>query len=179
MRNSNANNSAHAKTSELGSGAQSASMASSASLDALVDTDTKLQSVEDIDFNDPRLTIVIHPGSDSIKIGLATDEEPVSIPNLVAVPRSQVVNPVDETPVNVLNIELDDQFHELTNQLKYNFKERMKYYKRKMQSNAHEQVTSFNSNSKPEEVSDKNDQGKIDWIYNADKNTTVKMHSDA
>lgn len=169
MRNSNANNSAHAKTSELGSGAQSASMASSASLDALVDTDTKLQSVEDIDFNDPRLTIVIHPGSDSIKIGLATDEEPVSIPNLVAVPRSQVVNPVDETPVNVLNIELDDQFHELTNQLKYNFKERMKYYKRKMQSNAHEQVTSFNSNSKPEEVSDKNDQGKIDWIYNADK----------
>lgn len=132
--------------------------------------ETPISLSKDLDLSDIDKTIVIHPGSSTLKIGRATDEEPILVPNAVAVPKKELFD-IDEQYNNLLDDtdELGKEFEDLKNELYRNFKERMKYYKRKMQSNAHDQVVSFNKITKPEIVSDKNDFSRVDWITEADK----------
>ncbi|CCK68841.1 Arp8p KNAG_0B04020 [Huiozyma naganishii CBS 8797] len=115
---------------------------------------------DDIDFTDATTTIVIQPGSESIKIGFATDETPLVIPNCVAVPHS------GETPIgNAANLTRDqpDQFLQFKEELQTSFKERMRHYKRRVQLSSYDQVNTFNETTKPEIIEDQNDPAKIAW----------------
>lgn len=111
---------------------------------------------DEIDLNDPTATIVIHPGSNSIKIGFPKDDHPVVVPNCVAVPKKWLDLENSEHVENVcLQREQPEEFNNIKSEMEKNFRERMRYYKRKVPGNAHEQVVSFNENSKPEIISEK------------------------
>ncbi|CAI4051664.1 Arp8p SKDI_15G2880 [Saccharomyces kudriavzevii IFO 1802] len=125
---------------------------------------------DEIDLNDPTATIVIHPGSNSIKIGFPKDEHPIIVPNCVAVPKKwlNLGNGPNEDNIS-LQREQSDEFENIKSEMEKNFRERMRYYKRKVPGNAHEQVVSFNENSKPEIISEKNDPSPIEWIFDDSK----------
>ncbi|AJU05308.1 BAQ_1a_G0050250.mRNA.1.CDS.1 [Saccharomyces cerevisiae] len=125
---------------------------------------------DEIDLNDPTATIVIHPGSNSIKIGFPKDDHPVVVPNCVAVPKKWLDLENSEHVENVcLQREQSEDFNNIKSEMEKNFRERMRYYKRKVPGNAHEQVVSFNENSKPEIISEKNDPSPIEWIFDDSK----------
>ncbi|EJS41673.1 arp8p [Saccharomyces arboricola H-6] len=125
---------------------------------------------DEIDLNDPTATIVIHPGSNSIKIGFPKDEQPVVVPNCVAVPKKWLDLENDQNEGNVvLQREQSNEFENIKSEMEKNFRERMRYYKRKVPGNAHEQVVSFNENTKPEIISEKNDPSPIEWIFDDSK----------
>lgn len=125
---------------------------------------------DEIDLNDPTATIVIHPGSNSIKIGFPKDEHPVVVPNCVAVPKKWLNLENSEHVENVSpQREQSEEFNNIKSEMEKNFRERMRYYKRKVPGNAHEQVVSFNQNSKPEIITEKNDPSPIEWIFDDSK----------
>lgn len=123
---------------------------------------------EDIDLSDANTTLVIHPGSDSLKFGFAKDEYPYVIPSLIAVPKSEL-NTTAFPDEPKLTRDQPEEFEKLKSQIQQSFKERMRYYKRKIQPNAREQVISFNKGSKPQVIDEKNDPERIEWITNSDK----------
>ncbi|AQZ16677.1 ARP8 (YOR141C) [Zygosaccharomyces parabailii] len=126
---------------------------------------------EDIDLSDANTTLVIHPGSDSIKIGFAKDETPMVIPACVAIPKSDLFGEVSnqESERNPYGRQQPADFEELKSDIQHSFKERMRFYKRKVQPNAHEQVVTFNKQSKPEYIEEKNDFNRINWITTPDR----------
>lgn len=116
---------------------------------------------EDIDLSDANTTLVIHPGSRHLRIGFAKDEVPLVVPSCVAIPKAELNDEFNEAP---LKREQPEEFEELKSTIQHSFKERMRYYKRKVPFNAHEQVVSYNKNSKPQIIEDQNDPGAINWI---------------
>ncbi|AMD22006.1 HGL334Wp [Eremothecium sinecaudum] len=104
-------------------------------------------------------TIVIHPGSSCLKIGLSTDVFPLSIPTSVAVPRNSPAG-LPAQP----RYDKHEEFMEHLEHIQSDFKERMRYYKRKIIPNSHEQVMSFNSKSIPDKIHEHNDLYRIEWI---------------
>lgn len=129
---------------------------------------------EQIDLNDPSNTIVIQLGQTSLKIGFALDETPIVVPNCIAIPADPNTNDNDK---NWFNSEQSQDFVQLKSQLYQSFKERMRYYKRRIQPNSHEQVKSFNSQSIPETVSLQKDPAHIPWITN--ENSPISSSSPA
>lgn len=126
---------------------------------------------EDIDLSDANTTLVIHPGSNTLKIGFAKDEFPLVIPLCVAIPKSELNNQIpmqsEKQPAYSRNQPVE--FGDLKSDMQHDFRERMRFYKRKVQPNAHEQVVNFNKVSKPELIEEKNDYNHIDWIAQANK----------
>lgn len=123
---------------------------------------------EDIDLSDANTTLVIHPGSNSLKFGFAKDEYPHVIPSCIAVPKSELnTTALPDEPK--LTRDQPEEFERLKSQIQQSFKERMRYYKRKIQPNAREQVISFNKGSKPQVIDEKNDPERIEWITNPSK----------
>ncbi|CCF58406.1 hypothetical protein KAFR_0E02530 [Kazachstania africana CBS 2517] len=133
---------------------------------AVVDLKTGVMD-DEIDLNDPNSTIIIQPGSETMKIGFALDETPLLIPNLVAIPKKD--DSKGPSTESKLNTEQSEEFEDLKNELHSTFKERMRYYKRRIQPNSHEQVKSFNRNAQPETILDNNDPARIRWITQNDK----------
>ncbi|CCD23798.1 Arp8p NDAI_0C01370 [Naumovozyma dairenensis CBS 421] len=130
---------------------------------------------DQLNLNDPTKTIIIHTGSHSLKIGKALDENPIIVPNCVAIPKQEYegmtrnINTKDSIPTppenNIFDsIAQSDEFNDLKLEIETNFKERMKYYKRRIQPNSCEQVKSFNKISKPEILPISNDPQRIQWI---------------
>lgn len=126
-----------------------------------------LPADEDIDLSDANTTLVIHPGSRTIKVGLAKNEVPLVVPSCVAIPKSTLRLEVDQRP---LNEDQSEEFGALKATIQQNFRERMRYYKRKVPYNAREQVLTFNRASKPQIIEDKNDPAPVEWIGEADRN---------
>lgn len=124
-----------------------------------------LENDENMDAEDDELDcIIIHPGSSYIKIGPNYDIFPQQIPNLVAVPtRNGSVPPRQE------DVSENEAFQQLKNNIQFDFKERMRYYKRRIMPNSNEQAATFNAKSEPELVPDLNDFGRIDWIKDQSK----------
>jgi len=111
-------------------------------------------------------TLVIHPGSCNIKIGWADDVDPLVVPNIIGYPkmerapkeshggdRSDVkgldpprsldsAGETDEEKYYVL--EDDATFKTRMKPLQQSFKERMKYYKRRILPTCHEACSNFN-----------------------------------
>lgn len=117
---------------------------------------------ENLDEESEVNTIVIHPGARSLKIGLATDVLPQTIPSCIAVPR-----PTTKTPTAQLDSE---QYDEQKAAIQHDFKERMRYYKRKMIPNAHDSVVNFNSRVEPEIIPEHNDLHRVEWIQKSTGN---------
>ena len=117
-------------------------------------------SNEEIDLADQQNVLVIQPGWDTLKLGFALDEQPMAIPNCVAHsigPTSATARSIDTTTTT---------FNERREELYNSFKERMRYYKRRIQPNSHDQVRSFNASAhaQPQDVQQQNDPDRIQWI---------------
>lgn len=117
-------------------------------------------------------TIAIHPGSRNIRIGFVTDAYPKTFPNVIAVknfsnPKDQP-NPIELVPRRQLNDEdgSDQWYRQSKKIIQKDFKDIMRYYKRRVLPNSNETVKNFNKKSRPEVISDLNDPHKIDWIEN-------------
>ncbi|KAG0691083.1 actin-like protein arp8 [Pichia californica] len=120
---------------------------------------------------DGEKTLVIHPGSHGIKIGWADDVDPVLVPNLIGyIKMNDIMNSIENDNVNKSDIEnldpprhlvetsveedeesekyivLDDdlEFNANRKPIKSSFKERMKYYKRRLLPNCHDACFKFN-----------------------------------
>lgn len=121
---------------------------------------------EDIDLSDANTTLVIHPGSNSLKIGFAKDETPLVIPACVAVPKSEFSSQSFESEGrgNAYSRQQPSEFEECKSEIQHSFRERMRFYKRKVQPNSHEQVVTYNKQSKPEFIEEKNDFNRVNWI---------------
>ncbi|CDR45325.1 CYFA0S17e01640g1_1 [Cyberlindnera fabianii] len=108
-----------------------------------------------------RRTIVIHPGSRNIRIGLGTDLNPKTIPFVMAVPGTP--HPSRESEHS--NTEQEEQKYETYKKLLVrDFKERMKYYKRRIIPNSNEIAMNFNKKSLPEEIPEHNDVHRVEFI---------------
>ena len=117
---------------------------------------------EEIDFSNPSTTIVIQPGSESIKVGFALDNKPLIIPNCVAVPTTKFNQDHQKIKkTNKLQEEQPDRFYLLKDHLQTTFKQRMRYYKRKIQSNSYDQVSGFNAVTRGEPIHDQHYIGRI------------------
>lgn len=115
---------------------------------------------DDAEGTDDLNTIVIHPGSKFLKIGFATDVLPQSVPSCIAIPRAT------ENSVRSPQIREPSEFDGLKSAIQQDFKERMRYYKRKVIPNAHDAVINFNSKVEPELIHEHNDLHRIEWIQN-------------
>ncbi|ORX56811.1 actin-like ATPase domain-containing protein [Hesseltinella vesiculosa] len=113
-------------------------------------------------------TIIIHPGSRNLRIGLASEAYPVTVPHVLA---RQLHQPTANT--NTSNVEpMADPatmqsdptkalaLKEMQNELVW----RMKNAKRRTVANADSQVLSFNSNAPLETIPDHNDPYRVDWV---------------
>ena len=132
---------------------------------------------EQIDLNDPSNTIVIQLGHTSLKIGFALDETPIVVPNCIAIPTDTTNETDHNNEDNWFHSEQSQDFIHLKSQLYQSFKERMRYYKRRIQPNSHDQVKSFNSQSNPEIVSLQKDPAYIPWITN--ENSPIDSNSNS
>ncbi|KAI8969925.1 hypothetical protein BDF20DRAFT_907521 [Mycotypha africana] len=130
-----------------------------------------------------RDTIIIHPGSRNLRIGLASEAFPVSIPHAIARKlkvNSSAVSDTTETDKNdkdtnmsnssknIDNSEEKDQhekeeyeiaLQEIRGELKW----RMKSAKRRAVPNAEQQVIGFNASAYKEMIPDHNDPYKVEW----------------
>ncbi|CCH43827.1 hypothetical protein BN7_3381 [Wickerhamomyces ciferrii] len=106
-------------------------------------------------------TIVLHPGSKNIRIGLGTDVYPKTFPFVLALPKKST--PPIKTP-EFNNDDDDEILKENFKNLNKDFKERMRYYKRRILPNSNEVVTNFNKKIKPEIIPEHNDIHKQEYI---------------
>ncbi|KAK9368878.1 hypothetical protein V1509DRAFT_621752 [Lipomyces kononenkoae] len=107
--------------------------------------------------------IVIHPGSRNIRIGLASDPYPTTIPNVIA----HKMSPIEVEQANnaspPFKSSSDEDFLHVKKLLSQDFKERMRFYKRRVASNSHDSVLSYNKRATPEDIPDHNDPYRIEW----------------
>lgn len=115
-------------------------------------------------------TIVIHPGSTSIRIGRATEAYPTTIPTVIAVRTSGVSNdgPKEPYPLREVNengdIQFDEEFNKMRAEVTKDFKARMRFYKRRVLPNSRETAANFNKKQFPERIPDHNDPYRKDWL---------------
>ena len=121
--------------------------------------------------------IVIHPGSQNLRIGLASDALPKSIPNVIA-RRSEKAEFEEEAPNpkrlkvdaeeededeeeedHLFGPEFTEQLHELSAELK----QRIRTSKRRVLPNSKDLVISFNNRSNPEVIKEHNDPNRVEW----------------
>ncbi|KAG0709311.1 hypothetical protein DFH29DRAFT_887756 [Suillus ampliporus] len=130
--------------------------------------------------------IVIHPGSRFLRIGRASDVNPLSIPNVIA-RRHKPPTPVPiyvegisrpkkgqspqlsvSTSANgdeyAVNITSDDPFDAKIGSIIVSLRERMRFYKLRVTPNAASIASTFNEQFKPEIIPEFNDPFLVDWI---------------
>jgi actin-related protein 8 len=118
---------------------------------------------------DASKTIVIHPGSQNLRIGFANDALPKSIPMCIGVKwsetESQEYEPrpkrqkVDCAPEQQFGEEFSKKFTKMSNDLKID----MRANKRKVLPNSKELVVSYNRRTPPEVIPEHNDPLRIEW----------------
>ncbi|KAJ2977676.1 hypothetical protein NUW58_g7737 [Xylaria curta] len=118
---------------------------------------------------DPSKVIVIHPGSQNLRIGFASDALPKTIPTTVATRFPQTESEMyDSLPRRQWAAKTTDQPHgeewfkkylKMSNDLKVD----MRANKRKVLPNSKELVGNFNRRTEPEMIPKHNDPQEIDW----------------
>lgn len=118
-------------------------------------------------------TIVIHPGSQILRIGRATDGSPHTVPMVIAVPNKRQKG--GDYPIIPARAEYDDgsfdfgdAFESVKAVVTKDFKARMRYYKRRMMPNSRESAASFNKKQEPELVPKASDPNKKTWTEKDD-----------
>ncbi|SSD60218.1 uncharacterized protein SCODWIG_01979 [Saccharomycodes ludwigii] len=104
--------------------------------------------------------IVINPGSRFLKIGFSNDETPHIVENCIASLKNSC------SSYNTLDFDIrgDPEYKILQKEIRQNFLERMRYYKRKVPNDAKNQVLSFNKSVEVAEISPENDIHRPKWI---------------
>ncbi|KAF8861954.1 putative actin-related protein [Acephala macrosclerotiorum] len=118
---------------------------------------------------DPTKIIVIHPGSQNLRIGFASDALPKTIPMAIAekwpVNESEDVEPrpkrqkLDVAPEQQFGEEFAKKFTKMSNDLKVD----MRLNKRKVLPNSKELVVNYNRRIEPEKIPEHNDPMRIEW----------------
>ncbi|TAQ87982.1 hypothetical protein B7494_g3665 [Chlorociboria aeruginascens] len=113
--------------------------------------------------------IVIHPGSQNLRIGFASDALPKSIPMAIAakwnITESKEYEPrpkrqkLDVAPEQQFEEEFSKKFTKMSNDLKID----MRANKRKVLPNSKELVVNYNRRTEPEKISEHNDPLRIEW----------------
>lgn len=113
--------------------------------------------------------IVIHPGSQNLRIGLASDALPKSIPMTLAakwnVTESEEYDPrpkrqkTDCVPEQLFGEEFAKRFAKMSNDLKVD----MRANKRKVLPNSKELAVNYNRRAEPEKIPEHNDPMRIEW----------------
>ncbi|KAI9793149.1 MAG: actin-like protein arp8 [Piccolia ochrophora] len=119
--------------------------------------------------------IVIHPGSQNLRIGLASDALPKSVPMVLArqwreneseenggeprPKRLKTEDGEDEHPEIMFGEEFSDQYIAMSASLKV----RMRNNKRRVLPNSKELVVNYNRRTTPETISEHNDPLRIEW----------------
>lgn len=147
-------------------------LARTGNTDVPVPTLTEEQDDEDGDINDgidPSKVIVIHPGSQNLRIGFASDALPKTVPMVLAVKcklASKEVenNPIpkrekDSTPEEMFGEEFSKRFVKMSSELKLE----MRANKLRVLPNSKELVINFNRRSTPEVIKEHNDPIRIEW----------------
>jgi actin-related protein 8 len=132
-----------------------------------METETQT-SEEEIETSGSRV-IVIHPGSRNLRIGLASQTFPHSVPMVIVRPSAATFKPLPPLPIRVRE-DQDSQeplfgqvFEEGVAKLDAILKARLKAVKKRTVPNARELVASYNRRSQPEELLDINDPEQIEW----------------
>ncbi|EGP89779.1 actin-related protein, ARP8 class [Zymoseptoria tritici IPO323] len=129
-------------------------------------------SMEDVDGeNYGSKTIIIHVGSQNLRLGFATDALPKTVPMVIA-RRADHTEAEDSEPVPK-RIKLDEDapsetwfgedFAKEYETMAANFKQLRRQNKRRVLPNSRELVTKWNSVTQPELISEHNDPLRIDW----------------
>ncbi|KAH8673855.1 hypothetical protein BX600DRAFT_378509 [Xylariales sp. PMI_506] len=118
---------------------------------------------------DPRNIIVIHPGSQNLRIGFADDALPKTIPATLATKFPQTESEMYEalprrkfegkTPDEQYGEEWSKKFQKQSNDLKVE----MRANKRKVLPNSKELVVNYNRRTEPEKIPQHNDPLQIEW----------------
>ncbi|KAF5662458.1 actin [Fusarium circinatum] len=118
---------------------------------------------------DPSRVIVIHPGSQNLRIGFASDALPKTIPMTLATKFPQTESEMYEalprrqfeakTPDQQYGEEWSKKYNKLCNDLKVE----MRANKRKVLPNSKELVQTFNRRTEPEVIQKHNDPLEIEW----------------
>ncbi|KAI0535214.1 hypothetical protein GGR58DRAFT_480011 [Xylaria digitata] len=121
------------------------------------------------DGTDPSKVIVIHPGSQNLRIGFASDALPKTIPMTVATQFPQTESEIHEAlPRRQFEAKITDQqygeewskkYQKMCNDLKVD----MRANKRKVLPNSKELVVNYNRRTEPEKIPKHNDPQEIDW----------------
>ncbi|KAH7927316.1 actin-like ATPase domain-containing protein [Leucogyrophana mollusca] len=143
--------------------------------------------------------IVIHPGSRWLRIGKASDVNPISIPNVVARkhrppvpvppyvegisrPRKGRVTPTPQ-PQNgdeyAVSIPSDDPFDVKIASITVSLRERMRFYKLRVTPNAAGIASTFNEQFKPEIIPEVNDPFRVDWIQESSEDAEALIGENA
>ncbi|CDK29491.1 unnamed protein product [Kuraishia capsulata CBS 1993] len=134
----------------------------------LTSPDVEAEDEQEGDDDEKSQTIVLHPGSSTIRVGLASDVDPHLVPNLIAYQKkSETSQTFERDPKReVVNgdITVDDpDFTKTGKIITSNFKERMKYYKRRILPNSQDTCYNFNKRQQPEIIPEHNDVHRIDY----------------
>lgn len=114
--------------------------------------------------------IVIHPGSQNLRIGFASDALPKTIPMVAAMhttfdTESEANEPLPRrdqetgTPEQIFGEEFAKKFAKQSNDLKVD----MRANKRKVLPNSKELVVNYNRRTPPEKIPEHNDPSRIEW----------------
>ncbi|KAI0343316.1 actin-like ATPase domain-containing protein [Trametopsis cervina] len=139
--------------------------------------------------------LVIHPGTRWIRIGRASDVTPLSVPNVIArkhrppVPPLRYVEGVSRPrkdrergqvstvaqagdEYSVLQAS-DDPFDNKVAAIQISLRDRMRFYKLRVTTNAANIATTFNEQFTPETIPESNDPFRVDWVSSAEEEHIV------
>ncbi|KAG9103247.1 actin-like protein arp8 [Ceratobasidium sp. 370] len=150
----------------------------------------KEKALPNIDSAPGAKTVVIHPGSRWLKIGMASDVFPVSIPNVIArkqriqpVPPpvfyNAIIKPASETEKpseREASADAEEPFVERTASIRSSLLARMKFYKLQVLPNASSEAARFNANYKPTTIADHNDPYRVEWLGSAANPITTEEY---
>ncbi|KAB8338919.1 hypothetical protein FH972_021859 [Carpinus fangiana] len=131
-------------------------------------------SAETDDDQNGSKTIVIHPGSQNLRIGLASDILPKTVPMVIARRADQseaesAAEPrpkrrrISESSTRDPNRAFSDEFSTLYKGMTVELKDRMRRKGKRIVPNCREVVINFNKKSVPEDITEHNDTHGIDW----------------
>jgi actin-related protein 8 len=144
---------------------------------AAMGEDSIMEGMDMMNGNEPHgaKVIVIHPGSQNLRIGLANDALPKTVPMVVArrsreneseenggepkPKRIKIDDEVPDEPERWFGEEFASKFNAMSADLKI----RMRNNKRRLLPNSKELVVNYNRRTTPETISEHNDPQRIDW----------------
>lgn len=143
--------------------------------DGDVDMDEDQEEEEDDELAEGNKTIVIHPGSQNLRIGLASDLLPKSIPMVVArrskqseseendgepTPKRRKIEGAEDSAAEIFGDQFVANYNSAANELKT----RMRMNKRKVLPQSRDMVLSYNrQKSTVEIINEHNDTQRVDW----------------